>query len=632
MASALYQRYRPGCFSEVFGETHIIKALKSALNNDLLSHAYIFSGPRGIGKTTIAKIMAKAVNCLALKDGDACNRCENCQKINTNQTLDVLELDAASNNGVAEIRQIIDSINYLPADLKKKVYILDEAHMLTNGAWNALLKTLEECPEHAVFIFATTEYHKIPLTVVSRCQCYSFKRLAAEIISSLITNISKIEKIKITQDAINKIAVIADGSARDAISLLDQLSSYSSHHKIDIDDINTIFGLLDETKKIEFINLLASGDLAAVLKKIEEFEADGIHFGQLIENTFGMFVDIYLYEKTDHKSSPKYFQKKDWDKIKLSGEMALVYAGLWEDLTGKIRFNPQIRNNLELAIFKGINATKKIVKAEHQELKLIKNKPEPIIKPLEVAAKLPDREPQDRTSFILPMKTEKIDTAQSMINPTLNIDDVFTTVEIDIPNLTRDEGLAVEQATKSLPKIKQLSAKEIFIRIANFQSANFQKKYQSILEKVKLKKSQTLQQKISKIHQNDQWLENHPSTNLIVNASKVLIGADQGMVLLFNTEDECLLLNAKCQTTEFIYFVNELFGTPLYIIGVTKIMGREYRDAFIDEKKTKKIKKLSLTQLNKLLIKKPADQVNDLKAIALKYFGDALIIEDDFNE
>lgn len=134
MASALYQRYRPGCFSEVFGETHIIKALKSALNNDLLSHAYIFSGPRGIGKTTIAKIMAKAVNCLALKDGDACNRCENCQKINTNQTLDVLELDAASNNGVAEIRQIIDSINYLPADLKKKVYILDEAHMLTNGA------------------------------------------------------------------------------------------------------------------------------------------------------------------------------------------------------------------------------------------------------------------------------------------------------------------------------------------------------------------------------------------------------------------------------------------------------------------------------------------------------------------
>lgn len=632
MASALYQRYRPGCFSEVFGETHIIKALKSALNNDLLSHAYIFSGPRGIGKTTIAKIMAKAVNCLALKDGDACNRCENCQKINTNQTLDVLELDAASNNGVAEIRQIIDSINYLPADLKKKVYILDEAHMLTNGAWNALLKTLEECPEHAVFIFATTEYHKIPLTVVSRCQCYSFKRLAAEIISSLITNISKIEKIKITQDAINKIAVIADGSARDAISLLDQLSSYSSHHKIDIDDINTIFGLLDETKKIEFINLLASADLAAVLKKIEEFEADGIHFGQLIENTFGMFVDIYLYEKTDHKSIPKYFQKKDWDKIKLSGEMALVYAGLWEDLTGKIRFNPQIRNNLELAIFKGINATKKIVKAEHQELKLIKNNPEPIIKPLEVTAKLPDREPQDRTSFILPMKVEKIDTPQPMINPTLNIDDVFTTVEIDIPNLTRDEGLPVQQTTKSLAKIKQLSAKEIFIRIANFQNANFQKKYQSILEKVKLKKSQTLQQKISKIHQNDQWLENHPSTNLIVNASKVLIGADQGMVLLFNTEDECLLLNAKCQTTEFIYFVNELFGTPLYIIGVTKIMGREYRDAFIDEKKTKKIKKLSFTQLNKLLIKKPADQANDLKAIALKYFGDALIIEDDFNE
>lgn len=632
MASALYQRYRPGCFSEVFGETHIIKALKSALNNDLLSHAYIFSGPRGIGKTTIAKIMAKAVNCLALKDGDACNRCENCQKINTNQTLDVLELDAASNNGVAEIRQIIDSINYLPADLKKKVYILDEAHMLTNGAWNALLKTLEECPEHAVFIFATTEYHKIPLTVVSRCQCYSFKRLAAEIISSLITNISKIEKIKITQDAINKIAVIADGSARDAISLLDQLSSYSSHHKINIDDINTIFGLLDETKKIEFINLLASADLAAVLKKIEEFEADGIHFGQLIENTFGMFVDIYLYEKTDHKSIPKYFQKKDWDKIKLSGEMALVYAGLWEDLTGKIRFNPQIRNNLELAIFKGINATKKIVKAEHQELKLIKNNPEPIIKPLEVTAKLPDREPQDRTSFILPMKVEKIDTPQPMINPTLNIDDVFTTVEIDIPNLTRDEGLPVQQTTKSLAKIKQLSAKEIFIRIANFQNANFQKKYQSILEKVKLKKSQTLQQKISKIHQNDQWLENHPSTNLIVNASKVLIGADQGMVLLFNTEDECLLLNAKCQTTEFIYFVNELFGTPLYIIGVTKIMGREYRDAFIDEKKTKKIKKLSFTQLNKLLIKKPADQANDLKAIALKYFGDALIIEDDFNE
>ena len=205
--SSLYQKYRPKNFSEIVGQNHVIKTLVNSIKLDSIGHAYIFSGPKGVGKTTIAKIFSKAINCLNFKD-DICDECENCQIIASNDTTDILELDAASNNGVDDVRRILDNTKFLPVNLKYKVYIIDEAHMLTNSSWNAFLKTLEEPPMNVVFIFATTEFHKIPQTIVSRCQCFEFNRLTDKQIHDLIVYVNEKEKIKATKSAIDRKSVV----------------------------------------------------------------------------------------------------------------------------------------------------------------------------------------------------------------------------------------------------------------------------------------------------------------------------------------------------------------------------------------------------------------------------------------
>ncbi|WP_052663470.1 DNA polymerase III subunit gamma/tau [[Mycoplasma] testudinis] len=641
MAGALYQKYRPFSFAEVFGETHIVKALTNAINGGQMSHAYIFSGPRGIGKTTIAKILAKAINCLTPKNGDACNECTSCTKINNLHTMDVQELDAASNNGVAEIRQIIDSVNYLPTDLQKKVYILDEAHMLTTGAWNALLKTLEECPSHVVFIFATTEYHKIPLTIISRCQCYSFKRLTVELLSELLSKVAKKEQIKIEPEAIEKLAVLADGSARDAISSLDQISSYSINTKINTEDIDSIFGLLDQSKKIEFINLLARNDISAALSQIEQYEADGVHFGQLIEDTFGFFIDIYLYTKTNSKSNPKNFHKKDWNKIEMSGSQALVFAEIWEELTGKIKHNQNIKYNLELAIFKGINTNSKnsnntaVISSDSlKKVHVVSRKDTNIADDSSLSNQSSSRQSAD---FIVPLSDLKSSDIHEITQKNIeNLDAVFETKEYDLPqdkgvksvsadvknddkkdgsnslNIQENHKSASQDTTSQISKkIDGISVEEIFIKLAAYHNPKIQKDNQAILEVLKSK----------------EWFQNEPISNLLIDATKVLIAADEGIVVLFENEDESILLNAKSQTVEFIHFCNQLFGKPLYVIGVTKSMAKNWTNNFKKIKSEKTIERLDLSQISKFIIKKPSTE-----EIALDYFGDDLKIEDSSDE
>ena len=212
---ALYRSYRPTKFSEVIGQKHVIQTLKNAITEKRTSHAYVFSGLRGIGKTTIARILAKAVNCENPSNGEPCNCCNNCLSIINSETTDIVELDAASNNGVDEIRSLLEKVNFLPSVLNKKVYIIDEVHMLSTAAFNALLKTLEEPPAYAMFILATTEPHKIPMTILSRCQRFDFKQLTIEELSEEIKYICEKENIQITLDAINAISEAAKPSRQD---------------------------------------------------------------------------------------------------------------------------------------------------------------------------------------------------------------------------------------------------------------------------------------------------------------------------------------------------------------------------------------------------------------------------------
>lgn len=262
---ALYRKWRPRTFSEVVGQKHISIPLQRAIEQDRLAHAYLFSGPRGTGKTSMAKILAKAVNCEHLEEGNPCNRCEICQEINAGASLDVYEIDAASNRGIEEIRALKESVRTLPAACRKKVYIIDEVHMLTKEAFNALLKTLEEPPSHVLFILATTEPEKIPLTILSRCQRYEFHRISVEDIKQHLLYIAKESGMPLTEDAADLIAVRADGGLRDALSLLDQCSSATEAATLDAAEVYDLLGLTGKDQIIALSHHIFNGESSETL-------------------------------------------------------------------------------------------------------------------------------------------------------------------------------------------------------------------------------------------------------------------------------------------------------------------------------------------------------------------------------
>ena len=297
---ALYRTYRPSTFEEVAGQEHIVKTLKNALATGKLAHAYLFAGPRGTGKTTMAKLFAKALNCDE-GIGHQCNECKNCRAIIEGTHPDVLELDAASNNGVDEIRELIDKVKYGTILGRYKVYIIDEVHMLSTGAFNALLKTLEEPPEHVIFILATTEPHKILPTILSRCQRYDFTKLSDKDIKEKIKSVLEKEGVSYNEEAVDIIISLADGGMRDALSILDQVLAYSGN-KLDVKDILAIFALESKEEKIALLNAIIQKDVADVLKRIERYVYLGTDIKRLTDDLLLILKDILIYQSSRNTS------------------------------------------------------------------------------------------------------------------------------------------------------------------------------------------------------------------------------------------------------------------------------------------------------------------------------------------
>ena len=293
---ALYRTYRPSTFEEVAGQEHIVKTLKNALATKKLAHAYLFAGPRGTGKTTMAKLLAKALNCDEGM-GCQCNECKNCKAIIDGTHPDVIELDAASNNGVDEIRELIDKVKYGTILGKYKVYIIDEVHMLSTGAFNALLKTLEEPPEHVIFILATTEPHKILPTILSRCQRYDFTKLSDEDIKNRLKEVLEKENISYNEEAIKIIISLADGGMRDALSILDQVLAYSGN-KLEVQDILDIFALESKEEKIGLLNSIIQKDVSDVLQRINRYVSLGTDIKRLTDDLLLILKDILIYQSS----------------------------------------------------------------------------------------------------------------------------------------------------------------------------------------------------------------------------------------------------------------------------------------------------------------------------------------------
>ena len=306
---ALYRKYRPKELDEVVGQSEIKKILASSVENGTITHAYLFSGPRGTGKTTMAKILAKMVNCLHPINGNACNECENC--LNILNSSDVIEIDAASNNGVDEIRDLREKANLVPSNAKYKVYIIDEVHMLTTQAFNALLKTLEEPPRHVIFVLATTEYYKIPLTITSRCQKFQFNKINNNDIVDRLKYIAKQEKIKIDDEALQEIAKISDGGMRDSINFLDQLRSFSAG-KITINDVYEVCGNVSSGDILSLFTAIRNNDCEKITSFFEAMDANGKNYGKFLESIVEFLKDsILLNKNVSHK-----YIKNDIDNIK----------------------------------------------------------------------------------------------------------------------------------------------------------------------------------------------------------------------------------------------------------------------------------------------------------------------------
>jgi len=354
---ALYRKWRPSTFEDVKGQDHIVQTLKNQIISQRIGHAYLFCGTRGTGKTSIAKIYARAVNCEHPSDGSPCNECGTCRSILSGSSMNVLEIDAASNNGVENIREIREQVQYPPTDGIYRVYIIDEVHMLSAGAFNALLKTLEEPPSYVIFILATTEVHKIPITVLSRCQRYDFKRITIDTITARLTELTTAEQIEAEDKALRYIAKAADGSMRDALSLLDQCVAFHYNTTLTYDNVLEVLGAVDAGVFSELLRAIVEKETTRCIYKLEDMVIQGRELGQFVTDFIWYLRNLLLLKTA--KDAEQILEMSE-DNLKLlreeaqliDGETLMRYIRIFSELSNQLRYATQKRVLIELAIIK----------------------------------------------------------------------------------------------------------------------------------------------------------------------------------------------------------------------------------------------------------------------------------------
>ena len=355
--TALYRKWRPTSFEEVRGQDHIVKTLKNQINSGRIGHAYLFCGTRGTGKTSIAKIFARAVNCEHPVDGSPCGECSMCRQIAEGASLNVVEIDAASNNGVENIRDIREQVQYPPTDGRYRVYIIDEGHMLSIGAFNALLKTLEEPPSYVIFILATTEVHKIPITILSRCQRYDFKRISIDTIAGRLAELTQAEQIDVDDRALRYVARAADGSMRDALSLLDQCVAFHFGEKLTYDNVLEVLGAVDNRVFSKLFQAVLASDTKACIREIEEMIIQGRDLSQLVNDFVWYMRNLLIAKTTDEPGDMLDMSEENLAVLKeeaagVDTETLMRYIRIFSELSGQLRYASQKRILVEIAFIK----------------------------------------------------------------------------------------------------------------------------------------------------------------------------------------------------------------------------------------------------------------------------------------
>lgn len=426
---ALYRKYRPKTFDDVYGQQIVVQTLKNVIKNNKLTHAYLFVGPRGTGKTSIAKIFAKTINCLHPEDGLSCEKCDICISNNSNENVDIIEMDAASNNGVDEIREIRNHITLLPTVSKYKIYIIDEVHMLTTGAFNALLKTLEEPPEHIIFILATTEPHKIPLTIMSRCQSFEFKPIPVATIKERLKYICAQENINIDDKSLNLIAEESNGGLRDAVSMLDQLNAYADGN-IKYEDVLLLNGRINDDEIEKFMTEMVNDDLNSVFTKIESWQEEGKNFIYICEDFIRFLRNELIKFKLENNSNivnligenktieAIMILNKISNDMKISKDKKVLFDVTIINITNILKSKQMFENNVHVS--KNI----KIENKTSEKVEIKEEKPQPV--------EVPIKETKDYTLYDELMSIR--------LNNTLSIADKKSKIEYEnaVENLKND--------------------------------------------------------------------------------------------------------------------------------------------------------------------------------------------------
>lgn len=355
--TALYRKFRPGSFEEVKGQDHIVTTLTNQIKAERIGHAYLFCGTRGTGKTTIAKIFAKAVNCEHPADGNPCGECALCRAIASGASMNVIEIDAASNNGVDNIREIVDEVSYSPAEGKYKVYIIDEVHMLSMGAFNALLKTLEEPPSYVIFILATTEVHKIPITILSRCQRYDFKRITIDTIVGRMRELMEAEAVRVEERALRYIAKTADGSMRDALSLLDQCIAFHFGEELTYDKALEVLGAVDTSVFGRLFELVLEENVTGCIELLEEIVIQGRELSQFVIDFTWYLRNLLLARNSENIEDVIDVSTENMERLAAEAKMTdantlMRYIRIFSELSGQIRYASQKRILIEVALIK----------------------------------------------------------------------------------------------------------------------------------------------------------------------------------------------------------------------------------------------------------------------------------------
>ncbi len=580
---ALYRIYRPQKFDEVVGQKHILQTIKNAIKENKIAHAYLFSGPRGTGKTSMAKLLAKALNCEEEDNlNKPCNECENCLAINEGSHPDVIELDAASNNGVDEVRDIIDKVKYAPIMGKYKVYIIDEVHMMTPGAFNALLKTLEEPPAHVIFILATTDVHKVLPTIVSRCQRFDFNRVSKIDMKKRIEEILTHEKIEYNSEVIDLISELAEGGMRDALSILDQTIAYAGN-KITVNHIRDIYGIATPMELVNFLKLCNNNDYENILKTIDEFEEKGIDFVRLTSSLIDVIKDTIVYLNTKNEKLLKL----------LDQEKAMSLAS---GLTVKKLFT-----NIDILIDAQSNYRKVNNPQEFFTL---------------AALKISETNANRVKEEVIPVYQKEV----------IKEEPLFKEPEVVVPSVEVKQEIKVEVKEEKTIKPKP------------FINSEIKKNHQILFDDSDLFNIMIQATKEAKADLIERWslVKRYLDIQMYSRASNLLVdgqpcvACDNAIIFVFDSEHQAALVNIYENQLIINELLKEIYGKTYYFYAISDEKFKDLRREFLEKRNNKELPTArEILEPRHEAITLEVEKKDELLEEAINLFGDdSIIIED----